>query len=387
MNHKATMEQLLTYGLLGDKLRHISEVENGLACECICPNCKNPLVAKNNPLNRKVGHFAHHSSKDCKGAIETALHLLAKSILLKTKKLNTPKYHYDYNPTNQNSIFKPCQNLTFDNILLEKPVEINGDKIIPDAIGELNGKQVYIEFANTHFIDTHKKNKLKNSGVSCIEINLKGQLLDEVNLTTFINSDTPLKYWIANPKFDKEYSEFKQQQKRKKEQKRKEKDQKRREKEEQEKAENETKVFKYKNSVQFKIYNANKWGKVSNCPIKTEKMEEFKFTAFYRHTVLKGIINGHFWKGEIYGYKSNGKFIFVKGEKIFIYPPDNIQTNDTEKKENDFFYAGLNKIAPIITNPSWGDCKNCKHLVDNYYIADKYYYVCKHEKDTILKSV
>lgn len=363
------MEQLLTYGLYIDNLKHISEVENGLACNCVCPNCKYPLIAKNNPLNKKVGHFAHHSGKECEGAIETALHLLAKSILLKTKKLNTPKYHFDYDPTNEESIFKPSQDLSFENIFLEKPVDINGEKIIPDAIGELNGKQVYIEFANTHFIDDNKKTKLKNSGVACIEIDLKGQLLDEISLTNFLNSDSPLKYWITNPKFDKAFREFKQQQKIELAQ--------RKDNEEQERIENENKIIKYKNSKQFKIYKASDWGDVFSCPLKKIELQKFKSSKFYRHSVLQRIIDGEPWNGEIYGRIPNGRYIFLKNQRIFIYPPDNVSVTDSEIRNNKFFHAGLMEVLTTIRNSKFGECKNCEYFVDNYYIADRNYNVCK----------
>ena len=39
------MEEL-KYGLLGDKLVHINDVERGLACNCLCPHCKGQLIAK-----------------------------------------------------------------------------------------------------------------------------------------------------------------------------------------------------------------------------------------------------------------------------------------------------------------------------------------------------
>lgn len=57
-------------------LVHIDSVPNGIACECFCPVCKQPLVAHQGP--KEVHHFAHKSDVDCPGAIETTLHLLAK---------------------------------------------------------------------------------------------------------------------------------------------------------------------------------------------------------------------------------------------------------------------------------------------------------------------
>ena len=159
------MEQLLKYGLRDNELKHVSEVENGIACDCICPNCKHPLVAKNNPINKKAPHFAHYKGMECEGAIETALHLLAKSILQKTKCLRLPDYHFNYNHTNKRSIFKKGEELKFDEIILEKQVTALGVKIIPDAIGVIRGKQIFFEFANTHFIDEDKKQKIKENKI------------------------------------------------------------------------------------------------------------------------------------------------------------------------------------------------------------------------------
>jgi hypothetical protein len=53
------LKHALTYGLKDGKLAKITEVENGLACGCICSNCGNKLVARNNPLNEKEACFAH----------------------------------------------------------------------------------------------------------------------------------------------------------------------------------------------------------------------------------------------------------------------------------------------------------------------------------------
>ena len=86
----------LEYGLLGDKLVHIDDVEQGLACNCICPHCKSQLVAKKG--NQKINHFAHYNLADCNRGGETALHTLAKNIIAQTRKVfvpYVPKTEYD----------------------------------------------------------------------------------------------------------------------------------------------------------------------------------------------------------------------------------------------------------------------------------------------------
>lgn len=68
--------------------RHIREVENGRACDCFCPakECQKPLIARCNIKNKEYGmqaHFAHEPGSTCTGgALESAIHLAAKRILI-----------------------------------------------------------------------------------------------------------------------------------------------------------------------------------------------------------------------------------------------------------------------------------------------------------------
>ena len=69
----------LIYGLSAEnKIVHISEVVSGKACNCTCPSCNTPLVAKKG--NVKVPHFAHQSTETCEYGYETSLHMAAKEI-------------------------------------------------------------------------------------------------------------------------------------------------------------------------------------------------------------------------------------------------------------------------------------------------------------------
>ncbi|GAB6194696.1 hypothetical protein JCM39068_44570 [Desulfocastanea catecholica] len=65
-------------------MKYILEVPKGLACQCDCPECGTPLIAKKGQINKK--HFAHSIDVDCSG--ETALHRAAKQILIQEAMLN-----------------------------------------------------------------------------------------------------------------------------------------------------------------------------------------------------------------------------------------------------------------------------------------------------------
>ena len=41
------------------RMVYIDDVPNGLACNCICPNCKEQLLARHGM--ERAHHFAHHS--------------------------------------------------------------------------------------------------------------------------------------------------------------------------------------------------------------------------------------------------------------------------------------------------------------------------------------
>ena len=111
------MKHKLNLGLKDGKLLKVSDVESGLKCGCICPACEHPLVAKKGEL--KVHHFAHHKSAECNKAIETSLHLAAKEILEKQKKIKIPNVNLSIGAVYGDDYqLYESQMLTFDDVYL-----------------------------------------------------------------------------------------------------------------------------------------------------------------------------------------------------------------------------------------------------------------------------
>ncbi len=67
----------IPYGERGGDLLHISDVERGLRCDCVCPVCNERLVARKG--EKVKHHFGHYPGANC--SAETVLHQLGKRLL------------------------------------------------------------------------------------------------------------------------------------------------------------------------------------------------------------------------------------------------------------------------------------------------------------------
>lgn len=85
-----TFNEMLIFGLdEHGNLVDIDECENGLACNLVCPFCKNKLNAKNNGTF-VTHHFAHAQGSNCKKGHEITLPLLIEKYLNKEKWFYVP---------------------------------------------------------------------------------------------------------------------------------------------------------------------------------------------------------------------------------------------------------------------------------------------------------
>lgn len=173
----------LTYALDSEgKLVNIEQAESGIKCNCICPACKEALVAKKG--KKREHHFAHSSGKNCEDAYETMLHQLAKDkfqeafykneefiIQYEYKSYCSKKKECKYIPFgdcstkttpkfNLKDYYDTCeQEKGYDNSNRRSDLKIYSKKH-PDR------EPVYLEFCVTHASDSEKL----HSGNKIIEI-------------------------------------------------------------------------------------------------------------------------------------------------------------------------------------------------------------------------
>lgn len=152
---------------------YIEDAENGLKCDCVCPGCGQPLVAKNNG-KKKEHHFAHFRTAECEHGYQSALHYMAKDVFLEMKEFTFVKNG------------APVK-YRIDNVVLEKSV----DSVVPDILVTCDGKRFAVEIFVTHAVDDEKKEKIRSLRLSALEIDLsrfRHAMLDKEALKTEVNN-------------------------------------------------------------------------------------------------------------------------------------------------------------------------------------------------------
>lgn len=177
------MDAYLTYAV-GAKghLVHVDDVPNGEACGCTCPECRSKLIAKNKGQHNQH-HFAHVGGSDCVGAVESALHLMAKEILSEGKKIMLPRY--------------PLQ---VGGVRLFKSIEVESYNkelsLRPDCVGDTAGQKLWVEFKRSHEVDTDKAAKIKSAKIECVEIDINACPLDPLKMKEFLEESSENRQWI-----------------------------------------------------------------------------------------------------------------------------------------------------------------------------------------------
>ncbi|TVT36748.1 hypothetical protein FNT36_24865 [Hymenobacter setariae] len=217
----------LPYGLRDGQLLHIADVANGLACACVCPGCGARLVARNQG-KVKVAHFAHHQAPECATGLQTALHLAAKDVFTQHSTFWLPgaagftgfradNFQADdyfasfsfraqpYQAEVEHALYE--DGLDYKVEFAPRPVTIRRAwlehrtaDLIPDIVLETEAGLLLVEVAVTHFVDQAKLTKLRQWGISCVEIDLSkcSRDLAGPELADVLLHQTTHKRWVYN---------------------------------------------------------------------------------------------------------------------------------------------------------------------------------------------
>lgn len=169
------------------KMVHVDDVPRGLACGCVCPCCREKLLARHGDI--KEHGFAHHS--DNRGAnldicYRVVLYKLAEQIIQTRKKIHAPSYY---------GIFKE-KDIEFVDVKIDGRYEREDKQ--PDVIATTKDNQQYIiEFTFDYKVQHKQAIDYKN--LNCLEINLSNQTLESVE--KFLLEENKDRIWFNNQEY------------------------------------------------------------------------------------------------------------------------------------------------------------------------------------------
>lgn len=200
-----TKHSKLIYALKDGNIVSIDDVPSGKECGCVCPACGGELIAHKG--QKRMHHFKHRSSEDCEYGYESSLHLAAKDILSRSKKMVIPPIYVEFPQSGKpKELISKERKIPIDDVELEKRF----DDIIPDIVVYSGDKYFFIEIYVTHPIDDEKLKKLKEKNISTIEIDLSKIKRDisVEELSDILLKTSPQKSWKYNAVSGKWYQRF-----------------------------------------------------------------------------------------------------------------------------------------------------------------------------------
>ena len=176
MSKRAFRKLTVPFGMCDGRPVFVSDVPLGLGCGCTCPECGEPLIARNRdfPGRRRVRHFQHARASSCPGGLETAIHRMAKEVLATSAAVLLPRW------ASGDVAIEP-ESLAIVSARLEVPL-IDGaarpDVLLRGMAKEIQFDVLCVEVRVHHAVDAPKRDLLATNGLDTMEIDLSG-LTDE----------------------------------------------------------------------------------------------------------------------------------------------------------------------------------------------------------------
>lgn len=169
----------------------VKDVANGLQCRCRCFDCGQPVVAKQGPKVR--WHFAHHAPTNCRPTPESELHFFAKTLLAEKLWLWIPPVNAK--AAGRTELISDRQRYEFSQVKVEKA----DGNVRPDLLLVTDrGRVLHVEIFVRHRVGPIKLEKLRDRGISSVEIDLSKLDWDDRGAWDEAILETAPREWLHN---------------------------------------------------------------------------------------------------------------------------------------------------------------------------------------------
>lgn len=156
-----------------------TQTGNGLKCDCICHVCHSRVIAKQG--QERIWHFAHYETTDCPATAESAIHAMAKQLIVERQAVYLPGRVLHRTVRGKKNVWseeisaeiQKAGLFDLKDCVAEKTIfDVNASASYrrPDVMASVDGRALAIEVHNTHAVDIDKAEWLDEQDLSAIEI-------------------------------------------------------------------------------------------------------------------------------------------------------------------------------------------------------------------------
>lgn len=208
---QATSSLRVPFGQRDGRMWSAQTVATGLACGCRCPECDAPLVCRNAGRYRRA-HFAHHNHLGCAGGYETAIHKMAKQLIVDRGALLLPAWDGSPSmpnpPTLADAAGAHHRGATVDApsrraLLSEAVAEQSRSDYRPDVVAKDEQGELLIEIRVSHAVGDLKTRRVQSEGRRMMEIDLskvtQEEAADDACFEALVLDAATNRQWVSFP--------------------------------------------------------------------------------------------------------------------------------------------------------------------------------------------
>jgi competence protein CoiA len=149
------------------------EVARGAACNCLCPGCDSPVIARQG--TEREWHFAHAKGGTCQNGYEVSVHEIAKQMIRHRAELLLPALDIEVS-ANDSFGLRIVERM---HVLNAETVRLDGcktsqkrDEVTADVAGRIADQEILVEITVFHRLMPEKRDRLIATGIPSLQIDL-----------------------------------------------------------------------------------------------------------------------------------------------------------------------------------------------------------------------
>lgn len=182
------------------------EVPRGAACNCLCPGCDRPVIARQG--TEREWHFAHAKGGACQQGYEVSVHEIAKQMIRHRRELLLPTLDIEISATD--SFGMPIEERM--HVLNAKTVRLDEcktsqkrDEVTADVAGRVADREILVEITVFHRLMPEKRDRLIATGISSMQIDLsefKVSQATRAKIEVALFENVMNRHWLHHPRME-----------------------------------------------------------------------------------------------------------------------------------------------------------------------------------------